>query len=218
MTEDKAARWPNCDYCTTGRPHPGCTAHTKNGVRKGMHCANGCRAGELCRVHGGNASQVKAARGHRDIERKARAQMTALGQPVADVTPTQALLDLIHAKAGEVAWLRAKVQELDEGDLVWGVTREKTGGDDAGTTREAKPSIWWAMLRTAEDQLANYCTRALTAGIEERRVRLAESQGALVADAIRRILTALDLSPAQLDLVPVVVPRELRAIAGGGAA
>ncbi|MET1085727.1 MAG: hypothetical protein ABWY04_01180 [Arthrobacter sp.] len=57
---------------------------------------------------------------------------------------------------------------------------------------------------------------ALKAGIEERNVKLAESQGLLVADVIRRILGALELTPEQQQLVPEVVPRELRTLATGG--
>ncbi|MFJ4261906.1 hypothetical protein ACIPYU_05615 [Paenarthrobacter nicotinovorans] len=56
---------------------------------------------------------------------------------------------------------------------------------------------------------------ALKAGIEERKVKLAESQVAFVADAIRRILAALNLSPAQQALVPEIVPQQLRLLAGG---
>lgn len=52
-------------------------------------------------------------------------------------------------------------------------------------------------------------------GIAERQVRLAEAQGLLLAGAIKRILDALSLTPQQRALVAQVVPRELRAIAGG---
>jgi hypothetical protein len=51
---------------------------------------------------------------------------------------------------------------------------------------------------------------AISAGIEERRVKLAEAQGALLNDVIRRILARLDLTGEQSALLPVVVPEELR--------
>jgi hypothetical protein len=47
-------------------------------------------------------------------------------------------------------------------------------------------------------------------GIEERRVRLAEAQGSLMNDVIRRILARLSLNTDQSALLPVVVPEELR--------
>ena len=64
----------------------------------------------------------------------------------------------------------------------------------------------------AQDRLARYATAALRAGVEERRVRLAEDQGALVAQVIRRILDRLDLSEWQAEMVGSVVPEELRAL------
>jgi hypothetical protein len=55
---------------------------------------------------------------------------------------------------------------------------------------------------------------AISAGIEERRVRIAEAQGALVASVIRAILGDLDLSDEQQQKAAASVPRRLRAIAG----
>jgi hypothetical protein len=51
---------------------------------------------------------------------------------------------------------------------------------------------------------------AISVGIEERRVRLAEAQGALLNDVIKRILARLSLTSEQSKLLPVVVPEELR--------
>ena len=50
----------------------------------------------------------------------------------------------------------------------------------------------------------------IAAGVEERRVKLAEAQGSLLNDVIRRILARLSLSPDQSALLPLVVPEELR--------
>ena len=60
-------------------------------------------------------------------------------------------------------------------------------------------------------------TPAIKAGVEERRVRLAESQGELVAGVIRAILSDLGLTVEQQALVGEVVPRHLRLLAGGAA-
>lgn len=197
-----------------------CTAHTSGGrpCRKPP-----IQGGDVCATHGGSAPQVRAAAQRRlDMQAAAR-ELAVLGEPIA-IDPAAALLSLVHHKAGEVAWLRAMVQTDDVDDLVWGITREKEGGDDHGTTREAKPSIWWAMLRTAEDQLAAYAAAAIKAGVEERRVRIEERQGALVAQVIRRslegVLAALvaagmheQLRAVYAQAVAEVVPREIRAIA-----
>jgi hypothetical protein len=71
-------------------------------------------------------------------------------------------------------------------------------------------------LEAAErDRCARFAKLALDAGIAERQVRLAELQGAMVADVIDRVLAALGLSDEQRALVPTVVPRELRAVTAG---
>jgi hypothetical protein len=66
------------------------------------------------------------------------------------------------------------------------------------------------MLTDAQDRLAKYAAAALKAGVEERRVKLAEDQGALVARVIRSILDQLNLTSDQQALVPEVVPAQLR--------
>lgn len=101
--------------------------------------------------------------------------------------------------------------------LVWGQTeyRDKTGGDDAGQTvvEQAGLNIWYQLYMKEREHLAKVSALALRAGIEERKIKLAESQGELVAAVLKRILNALDLTPAQWEQVPVIVPRELRALA-----
>ncbi|MCV2395942.1 hypothetical protein OEB99_16625 [Actinotalea sp. M2MS4P-6] len=223
----------------TPHGHPSCTGHSKR--RHGGPCTNPRVTGlDVCRSHGGASpqSRAKAARA-RETQAAERAVAT-LGLAV-DISPTEALLEEVRWTAGHVQWLRGKVQELDEarhladhaeedddaeiesaiGDgrhaLVWGTTKVKSGGDDAGTTQEAKPSIWYALYAAERAHLVTVCAAAIKAGVEERRVRLAEQQGDLVATVIRRILDALNLTPTQLEQVPVVVPRELRAITGGAA-
>lgn len=168
-----------------------------------------------CRFHGGAAPQVKAAA-------QRRAQMAAAQDAVAklnlrrEVDPHVALLDEVYRAAGVVAHLDEKVQSLPEQDLVWGVTElvEKTAGEFPGTdtTYAAELNVWVKWWREERTHLAKVAKMALDAGVEERRVKLAESQGALLADVIRRILADLDLSPEQQAKVSSVVTRHLRAV------
>src|SRR5690625_2244976 len=193
-----------------------CTATAKS---TGEQCARYAIAGgTTCRVHGSATGRAKAAAARRREQEAAERAVALFGAP-KDVEPSQALLDLVHWTAGEVEYWREQVRQLAEqepGALTWGKTREKTGGQDIGDTYEAKPAIQYVMLYAAQDRLAQYATAALKAGVEERRVRLAEQQGSLVAEAIRRILDALQLTEAQRELVPQVVPEQLRLIASGG--
>lgn len=237
MAEDKAARWPNCAYCTSGRPHPGCTGHVSpKQPRAGQHCTIRCRPGETCRYHGGAAPQVKAARARREAEREAEKIMTTLGLPI-ETSPTEALLDEVKWTAGHVRWLRERVQQLEDPDapqrpdpspLVWGRKQavHKNSGEFPGTdtTETAAPSVWYELYTRERQHLVTVCAAALRAGIEERRVQLAEQQGALVADVVRGILDDLlaALIAAGLGgkvqgiwagLVADIVPRHFRRLA-----
>lgn len=201
------ARTESCDTC--GQPHPRCYAH-----KDGRPCrAWPIKGARVCKNHGGMAAQVRAKANGRLEEAKASRELARLGQKVT-VHPAEALLDLVHWTAGEVAYWRQVVTEVaehnDGKDLLWGTTKTKEGGDDRGTTKEAKPHIAYTLLERASDRLAQYATAALKAGVDERRVQLAERQGDLVASVIRNILDRLNLTDEQTLLVGTVVPEELR--------
>lgn len=213
---------------------PRCWARAKG---TGEQCSQPAASGQnVCRYHGGAAPQAIAKAQKRVAERKAATLVATYGLKI-ETTPTQALLDEVQWTAGHVAWLRERVQEIESnalaasvnaedsdeaeagpGDssphpLVWGVTKRKTGGEDRGVTEEAAPNIWLKLYQQERAHLAKVCSEAIRAGIEERRVKLAESQGALVAHAIRAILADLGLTVEQQARVSEVVPRHLRALA-----
>lgn len=191
--------------------HQLCGAKTRGGGT----CKRSPVAGTTrCRIHGGSSPQALAKAQERITDAKAGRELARLGITSRAIHPGDALVELVQYQASMVDFWRRKVSELDETDLTWGRTKVKDGGDDRGTTSEAKPNIAYVLLDQAQSRLAEYATAALKAGVEERRVRLAESQGALVAQAIRQVLDGLNLTPAQLELVPRVVPAALRLIAG----
>ena len=128
-------------------------------------------------------------------------------------------------------------------EVVWGTTKTETelggksrltfggyGADDEDETglvdvgsvpvskdvQAAAPSIWLDLYDRERCHLVAVCTAAIKAGVEERRVRLAEAQGGLVAGAIRAILADLGLTAEQAR-VSEVLPRHLRLLAGGAA-
>lgn len=236
---------------------PACAGHKKTDDGTRVPCKNHPRQGAtVCGYHGGNTPQARAAAQARLAEQEATRQVKTLGLPI-DISPTDALLREVQWTAGHVEWLRGKVQELEEqvthytapeGEedeaqffskhpnharhgLVWGKTKivDKGSGPAPGTdtTESATPSIWYVLYGQERDRLIAVCSAALRAGVEERKVRLAESQGDLVVTVIRRILDGLLaalltaglsddlLHTAWTTAVADVVPRELRAIAGG---
>lgn len=192
-------------------PKEKCTAQSK---QSGKRCGNyPVHGGKVCRMHGGAAPQVAAKAAARAQQDAIRGLLENLGTP-APIDPGQALLELIAAKNGEVHWLRAVVKDQEQAALVWGRADYENGIGPMGPvdkyTDKAAVNIWWDMLRKAEDQLASYSSQALRAGIEERRIRLAERTGNQVAMAVRRILDRLNLNTVQQGLIGTVVPEELR--------
>lgn len=165
-----------------------CTSHKRS---TGEPCKKSARIGQdVCNHHGGNSPQAKAAAERRIAEERAKAAVKTYGLKI-ETTATEALLEEVKWTAGHVQWLREKVQEFEAKALVWGQTRKKIGGDDWGHTEEAKPNAFLALYQSERTHLVKVCAEAIRAGIEERRVRLAEQQGELIATVIRDIATAI---------------------------
>lgn len=192
------------------RPRPAvkCTGRKNDGEPCGKYAVEGAT---VCEQHGGSAPQVKSAGRKQASLVRARRTMERYGQK-RDIGPTEALLEEVQWTAGHVVWLRERVQEVEESQLVWGKIQHKTGGEDWGVTEAAAPNMWLKLYQEERTHLARVCEAAIRCGIEERRVRLAESQGALVAEMLRAILADLNLSDEQQAAAPAIVVRHLRAL------
>lgn len=64
------------------------------------------------------------------------------------------------------------------------------------------------------DRLAGWCVKAIAAGLEERRVRLAEAAGANLAAVIRAFTSELGLTVEQKELVPDALRRAVAVVFG----
>ena len=189
-----------------------CKAKRRDGSPCGSWAVKGL---EVCRMHGAGSPQSKAKRERYLAEQAAARQVRRLAQPV-DTDPARALLDLVSSAAGEVAYWRARVDEIqdrDEKRLTSGLTKITEGKDRGGVTTlrtvETVAAIEYRMWVGAQERLARYATAALRAGVEERRVRIAEDLGSHMVGLIRRILDRLDLQAWQEELASTVVPEEL---------
>lgn len=171
----------------------------------------------MCWKHGGNAPQVRAAADRRLADQEARAAVVTYGLP-RDVDPADALLEEVCRTAGHVAWLEQQVRALSPEELVWGVAevaeKHATEFEGTDTTRKAAPNVWVLLYREERKHLVDVCATALKVGIEERRVRLAESQGAIIADVIRKVLEdpELGLDQKQREVGRGVASRHLRVV------
>ena len=167
-----------------------------------------------CKLHGG------ATASHRDaaMEQQAIEAVKTYGLP-RDISPTDALLEEVRYSAGHVAWLRERVAAIDPEALVWGVTEEAernaTEFSGTDTTRAAAMNMWLDLYHRERRYLLDLTKTAIAVGIEERRVRLEEAKGQVVAELIRRILGRLDLSDIQQALSARVIPEEFRRVMAG---
>lgn len=165
-----------------------------------------------CKLHGGNTSNhVTAA-----IVTQAKSAVVTFGLP-REIDPRDALLEEVYRAAGIVDFLREQVQKLQAEEVVWGKAEEveKQAGEFPGVdvTHKAGVNVWVELYAKERKHLVDVCKAAIQAGIEERRVRLAEQQGSLLANVIKAILGDLDLSPEQAARAPQVAARHLRAVA-----
>lgn len=189
-----------------------CRAHSK---QTGERCRKlPMQGADVCLAHGGRSPQVRAASAKKIALRAAEDAVATFGLP-RDVGPATALLEEVHRTAGAVAWLEAKIRSLNMDELTSLETVETRTGFMEGvtTTVTAAPSVWLSIYQAERKHLVAVCGAALKAGVDERRVKLAEDQGALLADTIKAIFADLDLTPDQAAKAPGIASRHLRAVA-----
>lgn len=180
-----------------------CPATSK---QTGKRC--GARAGSgtdhvghgLCRHHGG-----RSPGGKKQAQRsEARHLVAVYGLPVT-TDPAQALLDEIARTAGHVAWLGAQIERIggdDPDNLIRGtrsVKRAVGGVNGDTTTTEVGPAVhlWLQLYQQERKHLVGVCAAALHAGVEERRVQLAEQQGQLLASGLAWFLDQVGLTGSE---------------------
>lgn len=181
------------DGSTAGDPMSRrCKARNRRGEQCGQPAIPG---GTVCRYHGGAAPHVAARASARHAAALAEAdaaKAVALFGGKRDVHPAQALLELVQRKAAEVEYWRARVSDLHEQDLTFGVTKVESGVDRDQdkdiTTVEAKPNILLVMLRQAEQDLAAYSAASLKAGVDQQLIMLAREQGLRIVSVLRAVL------------------------------
>lgn len=192
---------------------PKCSAKRSNGEP----CTKWPVAGQrVCNTHGGSSPQAKAAAERRIQTAQATSAVVTFGLP-REIDPRDALLEEVYRSAGAVDWLHLQVQALQAEDVVWGKTEEvdKGAGEFTGVdvTHKAAINVWVQLWMAERAHLVKVAKEAINCGIEERRVRLAEQQGSMLAGVIKAILGDLDLSAEQSAKVATVVPRHLRSVA-----
>lgn len=219
-----ATEWtptPDEENRNIGRGGWRCSAKSQ---RSGERCKKPAMRGQtVCETHGGGAPQNRQKAEERLFMLEVEDVAKRFALP-ADVSPTEALLDEVKWTAGHVRYLRAKVQGLDEDLLAFGIDEIKTDeGGKMQRTLRARENIWYQLYLKERKHLVEVSKAAVHVGVEQRAIKLAEDQGAMVADTVRRILDALEdrLTESGIDVsdqwdaaVREIVPREFRQLQG----
>ena len=180
-----------------------CSAKT----RSGKPCKNtvGFRTAHAgtgaCYLHGGS---TKNHMKHAEVE-KAKLAVVAMGAPV-DIHPFQAIVKSIREVAGEVEYCNSVIVQMEESDIIqrpiithtrplsFGKDGESTDATVTETTEQPHElNIWIKIRNDARDRLIKYSKIALDAGIDERIVKIEETQASRIAGAIFGVLSDLGI-------------------------
>lgn len=182
-------------------PRPKCGATKRSGSECGRPAGWGTdHVGRgRCKLHGGCTPNQKKAVARQD----AMALAQVYGLPVETSHQDAAEQELWRAQ-GIVTWLGRQVAGLEVDDAYGPV-----GGSEFGTPRQ-EPHVWIRMLADERDRLARAIRLCHDLGMDERRVRVAEQMGSMLAAMIGGVLT--DLGVQDHPDAPDVVRRHLLAL------
>jgi hypothetical protein len=206
--------------------------------RQGGQCRRqAIKGGTVCRYHGGASPQVKRAAEARAARMEAHAIAERMvARAGVDADPIEHLLESLHRAAALVEVWGQMVAALDaaaeteaagrgtlRGELGYIHIDDPDSRDDLGVVSkdrlltlnyrgESQVHPYVTEYQAALDRRAKFAKLCIDAGVAERQVRLAEQQGAMLAQAIRGILT--ELGVADRPEVPGVVRRHLTLVAG----
>lgn len=171
-----------------------------------------------CKFHGGSTPKHRAA-----AAREIAAEMVAAGSPV-EIHPLDAILKAVSIAAGEVNYFTVLIRTLTLEDVgvqdmkIRPLSRGKEGDSKTETvvekTTQADLHLWVRARQDSLDRLVKYSKTALDAGIDERRVKMAEQTGGLIVRVLTHALDAIGLTSEQKRRAPEIVKESLSIIEG----
>lgn len=166
-----------------------CTARAKG---SGRRCKRRVSPGAVvCRMHGGAAPQVIAAAERRVALAGVEREVARLGLRV-EVDPLDALLELVHESAANVAVYRMALQDLEITVAADGAVAIPESHDEKGKRDPALAHILVTMYDQERDRLARYSKMCVDAGVEERKVKLVEGQAQALGKVVEAAIRALN--------------------------
>lgn len=162
--------------------------------RSGERCRRAAALGQrVCASHGSKSPQAVAAAEKRRADAEATALLEVVWDP--DAAPVTDPVEALAALAGKAQ------HALD----VLGAQVTANGLDGPA-------GVAWSRTMRELRQMLEGLERL---GLEERRVRISEETGALLASVVRTVLDRLELTDVQRSLASVVVPAVFREAAAG---
>jgi hypothetical protein len=142
-----------------------------------------------------------------------REQMASLATE-AEIDPDEVLPRTIRLTWGAVQWCASVIGQTEYA-LAAARAGDELGGDEKvkrvislGKRLLALQAVYGDWI----DRAAKHAKLALDAGIEDRKVRLAEMEAQLVADVVKGVLDDLNLTPEQKAIAPEVVRGRLMSV------
>lgn len=156
------------------------------------------------------------------VSEQARNALTKLGRTASRTDAKQVLLDAVRSAWEQVSIWQGLLNSVPPEDFAF-LGRVPIAGVGGDSVRGARIEIIQKHLTECTKVAARTSKLALDAGIEERLVRLAEEQSALIADTVRAgvvaAIGALRLSPAAekvaIEAALGAAGQHLRALASG---
>jgi hypothetical protein len=142
-----------------------------------------------CKWHGGlNPAEIKTALS-KEMKQLLGFQM--------EIEPYEALLWCIKITAGEVHWLSLQLSTVKRSEWI----EEGMQGK--------RLNVWARQRAEAIERLAKFSKWAIDAGLQERRIQLAENYGEALGRLLKGILDDLHLDRQQREDSPAIVRRHL---------
>ena len=218
-----------CSSCSmihkTPKGGTACSAHV-TGSGKTIPCKRPPIAGgNVCRTHGGALKLTQLAASQR------LAMMSAVGEigdlmrecDIPDQHPVDGLLEVVRVSGSMMRLMTFKVGELNEDPEIQEILVEHKNGELSTKLVSGRDAFWGldkdgqmaphpyvTLLRVWTERYERACKTALEAGIEERRLRLAEETSDTFFMAFTKALNLLGLSPEVRSQLTTALANELR--------
>lgn len=190
-----------------GKPIEGMTAHAEivgkcGGIKRDGVSKCNLPAGYAtkhpgigrCKYHGGSTpNSLKSA-----LQTEAR----LMGCPI-DMNPVEAIIWCIRISAGEVQWLSEQIARLDKENWI------------ENTVIGKQMNLFVRERKEAQYRLFKFSRDAISLGLAERAIKLAEMYGEVLARFMKGVLDDLELTPAQRKQAPHIVRKHLILLEGG---